>query len=123
MDGWVKIGELAKQLGTSRAKAGQMASVLKCEKVRKNTGATTHIYIRQADADMLKAKMGTFTAILGRGASQKPVKPKRVTKKERENDHANFERLFVNPIMVQDFRTGVTRGQGLEAYLKKEMWG
>lgn len=118
MDGWIRLGELAKQLKTSCGKVGQMASVLQCEKIKKNTGTTTHLYIRQTDAEIIKDNMGTFTAVLGRGAEQKPVKPKKISKKKKEDDRVKFEQLFVNPIIVQGFGTGITRGQGLEAY-----WG
>lgn len=82
MDGWIAIGELARQLGTSCAKAGQMATVLKFERVKKNTKTVTHTYISLADAEILKAKISTFTGVLGRAACKEPVKPKKMSKKK-----------------------------------------
>lgn len=120
MEGWVRIGDLAKQLGTSRAKAGQMATVFGFEKVKKNTKTVTHTYISLADAAILKAKLKTFTGVLGRAACKEPVKPKKMSKKKKESDRAKFERLFLNPIISCDFRTGIMTGQGLEVYWDKE---
>ncbi len=119
MDGWIAIGELARELNTNCAKTGQLVKVLKFEVKKKNTNTSTHKYISLADAEILKKEFAEFKGNLGRKKKQGyKARDKRKRKEKKESDRPNSDELFVNPIIIQDFRTGEISGQGLEAY-----WG
>ena len=60
MDGWVRIGDLARELNTNCAKTGQLVKVLKFEVKKKNTNTSTHKYISIADAEILKKEFTEF---------------------------------------------------------------
>lgn len=116
MVGYIRVGELAKKLGTSNQKLGKLIKALNIKGKKKNTGTSTHVYITFADSKILEQEIKDFREGCGRPKGS-INKPNRNNKKAKQKTHDNSYTLFIHPIMMVDIASGLVSGPGIWQWL------
>lgn len=118
MSEYVAIGALALELGTSCQMAGQIVKHLGIPKRSMRQGKWYKMCIEEKHVPRIKEVYKDFSV-----TKEKKEKPKVENKKAKDKCTArdNSDKLFRNPIVSVDLRTGVTGGQGIWAYWAKRV--
>ena len=114
MNGYITIGNLATELKTSNQKLGQIINKLELKTRNIREGKWYSKCLALEDVDKVMAVIDDFQV------DQTGRKGKASPEKAVEVVGCNSDKLFREPIVSVDLKSGVTGGQGIWAYWRKE---
>lgn len=128
MKGVIGLGDLAKELGSSKQKIGQLVKKFKIKKIVLNINGLVTQCITEKDVEIIKDNIDDFHIGFSKRSSKVKKEPKvkepkvkepkvkesKVRKaKKKKPQSSNEDRFFVNPIMSVDIRSGLVSGPGI----------
>jgi hypothetical protein len=126
MSEYISVGDLALDLRTSKQKLGRLIREYNLETNTMKVGRKRYrLCVATKEVEKIKRLIKTFK--LPKWSRKCEEKRKRLkTENEKEpgktREERSLEELFEDPIISVDLKSGVTGGQGIEAYWAKERW-
>lgn len=118
MKGVVGLGDLAKELGSSKQKIGQLVKKFKIKKIVLNINGLVTQCITEKDVEIIKDNIDDFHIGFSKRSSKVKKEPKikepKIKKADKKKPQdSNEDRFFVNPIISVDIRSGLISGPGI----------
>lgn len=133
MKGVIGIGELAKEIGSSKQKIGQLIKGLIIKKIILTRNGLVTQCITDEDAEIIKDNINDFHVGFSKRSpkvkkepkQEKPeVKSPKVKKAKRDKyQSGNEDKFFINPIMSVDIKSGLVSGPGIWKWLEMKKHG